>query len=109
MTVSLYLWLRAPCAPTFGHCTNACPPFFVLPQFDDETYPGSYLDPLNLSADPDVLAELKVKEIKNGRLAMISFLGFAIAGAVTQVGFGGGGLGLSLALWECGVGQTTRP
>nr|KJB42677.1 hypothetical protein B456_007G163200 [Gossypium raimondii] len=53
----------------------------------EPAYPGGPLfNPLGFGKDEKSLKDLKLKEVKNGRLAMLAILGYFIQGLVTGVG-----------------------
>eukprot|EP00878_Enallax_costatus_P033082 GHUV01036468.1.p1 GENE.GHUV01036468.1~~GHUV01036468.1.p1 ORF type:complete len:171 (+),score=31.01 GHUV01036468.1:1991-2503(+) len=53
----------------------------------DQNYPGGVpFDPLGYSSRPDAFVDQAVKEIKNGRIAMIAMLGYFVQAAVTRRG-----------------------
>jgi light-harvesting complex I chlorophyll a/b binding protein 2 len=50
-------------------------------------YPGGkWFDPLGMTASKDKYEELKLKEIKNGRLAMVAWIGLAAQASATKEG-----------------------
>jgi len=52
----------------------------------DAAYPGGSFDPFGYSKDAKTLETMKLKEIKNGRLAMMAMLGFYGQAAATGTG-----------------------
>lgn len=53
----------------------------------DQNYPGGTpFDPLGFSQNPDGFVDQAVREIKNGRLAMLAMLGYFVQAGVTRKG-----------------------
>nr|AYH52937.1 chlorophyll a-b binding protein 6A [Hymenophyllum caudiculatum] len=51
------------------------------PDLEKRKYPGGAFDPLGFSRNPQTFADYKVRELKNGRLALVAFVGFCIQAA----------------------------
>ena len=78
--IQIFAWISYVEAASFGALAN-------MNEFDRE--PGNFgFDPLNLMPkDPAKADEMRLKELKNGRLAMVALGGMVAGAAVTGHGF----------------------
>lgn len=68
-------------------CCSYCVFRAVCYPAGDQNYPGGApFDPLGFSSKPDEFVDQAVKEVKNGRLAMLAMAGYFAQAAVTRQG-----------------------
>lgn len=79
-------WLPCLLLAISGVHELAPPPVPNIPALSNLLAGGWLFDPLNLSSDAKRYEAMRVREIKNGRLAMVAWLGFAAQAAVTRQG-----------------------
>ncbi|KAK1355500.1 Chlorophyll a-b binding protein, chloroplastic [Heracleum sosnowskyi] len=73
---------------------------------EKKKYPGGAFDPLGYSKDPNKFEKMKLKEVKNDRLAMLAFVGFC----VQQSAYPGRGSLENLAdMWHNTIGDIVIP
>lgn len=70
----------------FVAAKRSCAIWYIFPSKDEVVWLVSFDDGFLPQNDAEKFAEQSVMEIKNGRIAMLAFLGYAVQAAVTRKG-----------------------